>query len=157
MFQRRVSSEGTGSSWYTGREGKKPLADLSELTASTRSAGRRPPWRPRRPAGAAGGAGVVHVHEGTPVAHDLFDVGAGVDALTAAPELGAGDDEADVLPRCTPASLRASSMASLAIAVHGFSGNLPQGCSPTPMIAISSTGQTALNFQAMISSSFLLV
>ena len=38
MFQRSVSSDGTGSSWYTGRAGKKPLADLSELTASTMSA-----------------------------------------------------------------------------------------------------------------------
>src|SRR5665811_2511885 len=38
---------------------------------------------------------------------------------------------------CTPASFIASSMASFAIAVHGLSGNLPQGWSPTPMIATS--------------------
>ncbi len=37
----------------------------------------------------------------------------------------------------TPASFMASSIASLAIAVHGLSGNLPHGWSPTPMIATS--------------------
>ena len=38
MSQRMVSSAGTGSSWYGGRNGKKPLADLSAATASTMSA-----------------------------------------------------------------------------------------------------------------------
>ena len=38
MSQRMVSSAGTGSSWYGGRKGKKPLADLSAATARTTSA-----------------------------------------------------------------------------------------------------------------------
>ncbi len=38
-----------------------------------------------------------------------------------------------------PASLRAMVIASDAMLVQNFSGNLPQGCSPTPMMAMSST------------------
>ena len=38
-----------------------------------------------------------------------------------------------------PASASASLMASEAMLVQDFSGNLPQGCSPTPMMAMSST------------------